>query len=453
MSNSIFRSSWHYVGFLGILIAASEVSAEVPGSIIAVPASILEARQKTCASLQQQLDQLLSNHAADSEVEAFRKRLQAADLAAVQVFQDLATFRDAFVQKSTANISRRSPQPTATKRTGSLLLLQRHLVSLEQLPAIQSADPATKALLTKYYDAYCQGTAQGMLSYGKSLITNSPADAAEVSKLSVILLCLTPSPDAQWNGDIENAMGVWLKNPEQTKAMEDLCLHAHRPHTAYWLATFTDGGGRPDNFSDYMDGAADRMLRAKDYPSAMICLRGALADTSADSPRWCERAFHVAEVLGDMNDNDGALEMLGTISMRKLSSDEFGKVAVLRLKYLFASQKFKEVMADATQYRDDPKTEKYLPQILYIGWVASQRLDGEDAEAWRKNFMEKFPDHPLGADMIFASAMQALASSKYDEAKRLLSYIEYKYPTAKIVAKATEIRKRLEQAASPTTKP
>jgi len=251
--------------------------------------------------------------------------------------------------------------------------------------------------------------------------------------------------------DIADSLASFIKRPDQLKSMEECALVAKRPQVAFWLTGLAVAPAR--DYPTYLEKAADRMLRMSVYPAALVCLRDSLAETKENTDLWYKRAFRLAEVLGDMKENDSALEMLETISKSKITDDQFGQVAMLRLKNLFASQKHKTVLSEAMLYRDDVKYKKYLPQILYAGWAASQRVEGEDAGAWRKAFMEKFPDHIFGADIIYAIAMQELAKGKYDEAKRLLSYIEYKYPTAKVASKASEIRKRLEQKPSPTPKP
>ena len=124
---------------------------------------------------------------------------------------------------------------------------------------------------------------------------------------------------------------------------------------------------------------------------------------------------------------------------------------MLRLKYHYESQQYDTIIEEAPTYQTDPRSKSYLPQILYISWVTHRRENRTDeAEQLQKTFLEKFPGHPLGADMFFASAMTALAASDYDEAQRLLDIIEYRYPESRILPKAKQIKNRIQKTIKPS---
>ena len=70
-----------------------------------------------------------------------------------------------------------------------------------------------------------------------------------------------------------------------------------------------------------------------------------------------------------------------------------------------------------------------------------------------KQFLNRFPKHPLGADMHFASAMTALAGGNYAEALRRLEIVEYRYPKSRLIGKVKKMRQRLEKTAQGGTAP
>jgi hypothetical protein len=120
---------------------------------------------------------------------------------------------------------------------------------------------------------------------------------------------------------------------------------------------------------------------------------------------------------------------------------------MLRLKYLYEGKRLPDVVNEATNFKQDAQCAPYLPQILYIAWVAERRLgtDGNEKK-WRDEFLARFPDHPLGADMYFASAMSALAAGEYEQSLHLMDFIERRYPNAGIIDKVHELKQRLNAA-------
>ena len=117
---------------------------------------------------------------------------------------------------------------------------------------------------------------------------------------------------------------------------------------------------------------------------------------------------------------------------------------MLTLKYLYEAKQFDQVAKESAKYRADTRSEAYLPQILYISWVTHRREgNAETAEKLQEMFLKKFPQHPLGADMHFSSAMSALANGNYAEALRLLEIVEYRYPKSRIASKVKKLQERL----------
>lgn len=121
-----------------------------------------------------------------------------------------------------------------------------------------------------------------------------------------------------------------------------------------------------------------------------------------------------------------------------------GQRVVHRLSQLYQAELYDRVLTQVQEERDKPQNAEYRPQILYIQWVADRKVDhSTEASAVQVEFLGKYPDHWLAADMQFADAMTLLANSDYPAASEKLAMIEAKWPDAKVTVKAKEIRERL----------
>lgn len=121
-----------------------------------------------------------------------------------------------------------------------------------------------------------------------------------------------------------------------------------------------------------------------------------------------------------------------------------GQRAVQRLSQYYRAELYDRVLTQVHAERDKPDNAEYRPQILYIQWAASRRLDRmAESSAVQQEFLKRYPDHPLAADMHFADATTLLANSSYSAASEKLAMIQTKWPDAKVTAKAKEIREKL----------
>ena len=136
------------------------------------------------------------------------------------------------------------------------------------------------------------------------------------------------------------------------------------------------------------------------------------------------------------------------------ASADRGKGVLMRLKYLYEAKQFDTLIQEAPAYESDDLCKPYLPQIFYLRWVSYRQLNQpQDAQKIQDAFLTRFPEHPLGADMHFASAVTALAASNYPEAQRLLDIIPYRYPQSKLLPKVKDMQKRLTNLSPPTPPP
>jgi hypothetical protein len=140
-------------------------------------------------------------------------------------------------------------------------------------------------------------------------------------------------------------------------------------------------------------------------------------------------------------------------SIRSLCPDpaDYARASVLHLKYLYAAGQYSAMVADASADLNQPRCQSALPQIIYITWATCRR-HGMDAAPWSETFIERFPDDPLAAQIYLASAIDAIAQGKTQQASRLLEFIEYRFPQSKIIPQVRQVRARL-RAVDPTSEP
>jgi hypothetical protein len=440
---------------VGLILAGETAWAVEPS--VRLSSGFIAMRQQACGDLQRQYDAYAAANPNDPALKSFQERLVCTDQTAALVMQDLSLFWATFAQKSTAIIGG-SPQAAPKKAPmGSLKLLEAQRTAWSRLAPIRSDDAKTQELLEKYFQAYCRGTNQGIVAYSQPISTSTPDEANEVARLTLVFSWLA-YPDDAWTSEISAALGTRVKKTDVNQMLEDLALRGNRPKMAYSLANLLKpaNANKPDSndYSIYLAAASDQMLRSQNVDMAMTYLRQAMELAKSDEERTNQLTFRLAEVLADTDNTKEALALLDQILERSSSAGIFGRAAVMRLKNLYSLSEFQKMESDAKKYQQDPRCADYLAQILYMGWVASKQVDKAANEAvWRQAFMEKFPDNVLGADLVFSAAMQALAASRYDEAHRLLAYIEYRYPKSKIVPKVREISKRLESSAFQTSGP
>ena len=125
-------------------------------------------------------------------------------------------------------------------------------------------------------------------------------------------------------------------------------------------------------------------------------------------------------------------------------SPEWGKTVVARLTCLYKAEAFEDVVKEVEKNLSDPRCKDYLPQLTYVDWVASRRLNKRGrAVELQKSFLERFPSHPLAAEMRFALAVAALMAGEYKQATEELDIIEHQFPSSSLIPKVKELKLKL----------
>ena len=406
-------------------------------------------RKKACASLQQDYDQLAKKYSADPAFQNFQRRLTLITSTASAVLRDLAAHKAAFFNQSLATISPSKGQEVAAIGAAKILTTCQ---DAQNIPLALPEDQVDAASLQTYYSAYLAGLNQTINARAQSAVR--PEVANEVVRLLLIVPMLDRA-DENWHGSDIASLPTLVKNPKYIRSAEEYALQARHLRLAYLLSRFSKSTTAPADvdpqaFLAYLKTSTDLMFRDKDYAAGQYCLESAIATAKAvgDQSAYADLRIRLTDVKAALGQHDQAAEDLKAIMADTTDANLYGKAAMLRLKHLYdlPSPDYKVILAEATLYRKDSRCQPYLPQILYMGWVTCRRdpASEKDESSWRQEFQQRFPDNPLAADMYFASAMTALASSNYDQALRVLQFIEYRYPNSRLVPKVQEIKRRLE---------
>ena len=403
-------------------------------------------RQNSCAALQADFDSTAARLKGDARFQAYQQRLTRLEAIATQILKDMAIHRAAYARRNLATIGN-SSEEAAGEPAGSQKLMQDNQAAFAIALPLLAREPDSK-LAQKYYSSAEAAFIKTVRTLAQGWARGK--EMTEIHRLALVLPLLQVTDEGWTDNDTAQHAG-WIKQPEGMKALEAWALSNRRPRTAYSfslaLRPANNTAPAPLEFVDYLEKGADLMMRNKDYPGgiAYLTLASRTAKDANLTDRWVEVRFRLVEVLNDTGAMPKAMDELGELMRATPTGDAYGKAALLRLKYLYGSANGnKQILAEAPGYRKDPRCASYIPQILYIAWVANRQTDNKaESDALEKEFLEKFPEHHLGADIFFASALKALAGANYDEALRILQFIEYRYPTAKVMSKVKSLEQTL----------
>lgn len=328
--------------------------------------------------------------------------------------------------------------PTATQ------LIRQYARQFESPIAVGDLSEEERKDFSSAYTAAVAAVIERVAERGKSVAAADPEQAMHAMALSLVLPLLHV-PDAAWTAEDVQSLPEWVLAEANLAELEDFALRAHRPLTAYVLAV--EAGGEWEDRTQYLRETSDRLLRLSRFDEAVRCLGSAseLTQMRGELDPWAEVVMEEAQVLSDIGRPADAAEVMRPL-LEVDSPEVFGRAAMLRLKYLHEAGDYPGVLSESPAYQKREAGGQYLPQILYITWVAARR-DGSEAMAERakNSFLEFYPDHALAADFYFADAVEALGRSDYDEASRILEYVAYRFPESRLTSRVEQLRARLRE--------
>lgn len=416
-------------------------------------------KRRALAPLEATYGKAIADHPQDPALSQFQDRLRQIDAAAEAL---LARLRALEASSLDSMLDAQTPLPGPAQRVKSTASASETYLEYAAdfsatLPRPSLSDEAMKFLLN-YYAASFNASRDYIARRCRPLLAANPKLSREVLQLAAVLPWLQVSDETWAPADLA-ALPPWMQEASALEILEDFALSIRRPLTAYVLANqrkpAAERSPRQLGLPVYLRDAAERLLQNREYHAALYCLKTAV-DLAEKENRPGEVAwlrFRRAELLATVGyANLAAAEVLLLIEKHP-QADSYSRATLLRLKYLYESDQVPAVLDESAKYAADARVTPHLAEVLYIRWLALRRVNHlEAAKKLQAEFLERFPRHPLGADMVFASAMASLSASDYPETLRLLDLIEYRYPDSRLVPKVKELQQRL-QGSSPASHP
>jgi len=412
-------------------------------------------RRAALAQLEPKYAQIIAAYPNDAELRDFQQRLEVIDKVASLL---LARLRSAgfaaFDQVLSAGI--KSPRAASTVKVSmsAAEILQEYEAEFSAaLPRPRVSDEQLKVLLA-YYNSAIQTAESYIASRGKTMAMVEEKLFADGVELAAVLPFLHV-PDDQWTARNTDSLPDWMRTAKGLAAIERFALSVRRPLTGHQLALCQRRAERSApklTVAEYARTVAPKLVNGGDYYAALSCLKAGIdsAEAAANAHEAVALSIQRVEILGTTGHPKLAAEETDRLLQKYPESASYGRTAVLRLKYMYEGEEHARIIEEAPRYAANERAAAYRPQILYIQWQSLRRLDRpDDADKIQKAFLTQFPDHPLGADMYFASAVSALAGFNYQEAMRLLDVILYRYPDSKLIPKVKQMQEQL-QAVSKT---
>ncbi len=413
----------------------------------------LAVRQAACEKIQASYDAIASANPRDPAIQEITAQLALLDDTCRDLLRQIGIYKTAFLNRSLATVSDSGEKNARRANIDSIQLIEIKTAAWPRRKGASKLNQADLNMVQDYYAISVRALTQLVQSRAQACITATTEATHEVVRLGVVLPLLTTTDDSWASLQAQN-IPAWMVKPDYVRSLEAMALRIQRPRTAMAISN----SGRPAvsdtaanaelQYANYLQSGANSMLRDRQYALAITYLRQAamIANVNQDAELSAALRFQIAEVLGGTDSAQAAAEEIKAVMADSALSHTYGKAAMLRLKYLYQGNQNSQVIEEARRYQADSRCAGFLPQIYYIAWVSARKnhADENDIAQWQNTFLSQFPDHPLGADMYFAGAMKALASGEYQDALRLLRFVEYRYPNSRMMDKVREIKSRVE---------
>ena len=403
-----------------------------------------EHQTKSLEAIRASYEQIKAEYPDNADLKKFEERIATIDELAVQIIRQFKSVKFQAMQNMMAlDIALPAPANKQVKSLSAADLLLQYQDRFSQPLPTPEIDPSQLPVLKEYYDKAIQSAMDFITPRGCSAAIVNKATAADTLGLAMVIHFLHIG-DANWNKAYIERLPDLMKKPATLETLEEVCLKLLRPRTAYQFYLYRTGNEGFD--SDYFLQSSDRLLSKNEYLSTIRSLTAGLeiANEMNGKEKAAPLAIKLADVYYTMGHLSLAIEAMEEVLQQGPQYGGYCKAAALQLKYLYEDGRYKDVTAKASSYLDKNVCEGYQPEILYIAWLATRRDNLPDAaKAMKKKFLEKYPQNPLSANMLFDSAINALANTNYTQAREILEQIEYHYPGSKIMSKVRELKDRL----------
>jgi hypothetical protein len=107
------------------------------------------------------------------------------------------------------------------------------------------------------------------------------------------------------------------------------------------------------------------------------------------------------------------------------------------LKDLYMAEAYDDLLKELNRIQYNPAYSTYEAKILYLRWFCTEHLSRQnEGQRVLEEFLAKYPNDPLGADMRLSLAYDELASSNYKDARNELESIVERFPASYAASRA-----------------
>jgi hypothetical protein len=115
---------------------------------------------------------------------------------------------------------------------------------------------------------------------------------------------------------------------------------------------------------------------------------------------------------------------------------------------MLAARLYDEVISRGRNVFDHGQQGDYGPRILFACWRASESLDRANEASWfRSEFLRRYPQDPIGADLSFAIARSEISAGNFKAARVELGTLIARYPQAVVRPFADALLEQIHGAA------
>lgn|GEM_PF-2981674 len=414
------------------------------------------AKQKALAPLQADYDRIIAARKDDPAVQKCRERVGLVDEVALRVLAAL----DALDAASAAGVAAAAlTDPDGVKPVdrgsggppvcGALCLLAEYGGAfVDELPP--SAIPQDeRAALREYVSTGLKAAALSVAERGRIVhLTVAAEDGTRQVVWLVAILPLLGTSDGEWTQDETESLPEWVRRPSGLAALEGLALQAHRPLTASVFSQHVDDEkeGAPSGAVRYLQAKGREARASRDFAAAVQCFRAgaSVAEKAGDESGALACLCQLAETLSVSGDHAAGAAHVAATMARHPDSPEYGRLVVLRMKYLYRAEDLGNLWQEAQAAREEERCQQVLPELLYVSWLTARRLNRQEAAgACSDEFLKRFPEHPWCADMYFHSALVACVSGDSGEMERLFGLVRERFPRSEASEDVKRIGERL----------
>ncbi len=419
--------------------------------------AIVPSERGLAPSLEDEFQEVIHRHDDAPEIKSFLDRLAMVDEVARHIDVRLDAIRRRAAEDLMREVVRlpgkggKVPEEPPSGMLCALEIIAKYSPAFAEALQVLPFSEQELCLLRQYYAAAVKSAADRIIDQGGAIVAEDLGSKQEVLTLCLVIPLLH-TPDECWSQNDIETLATWMRQPETLQICEDFALSAGRPFTAYQFALhrqrLSGNDGEEPSYAEYVIKAAERLEAIQELTTAITCVKIAIEAVAKEGlgNRLADLRIKLAELY-----SLAGHPALGAAECKQVLESETdlyqrGYLLFLRAKYLYDAKLYETIVHEYAHYQFDSTDATYVPETLYIIWVAHRKADSRDrADELKANFLKRFPDSILAADMYFSDAMSAMAHGKYDEAVRLLEIIEQRFPGSRILDKAKGIKVRLQR--------